>query len=70
MQSKCIHFLEIRISTQTALLSPYLRKKLNPLMINLKACKDIPYKTEPKFKPIFAKLEFVDKQFFRTMQFP
>jgi len=37
-----------------------LRKKLNPMQINLVACKDIPFKTELRFKPIFAACEFVD----------
>lgn len=55
-----IHYLEIKISTQTALLSSFLRKKLNPMMITLVACKDIPFKTDPKYKPIFAQVQFVD----------
>ena len=32
------------------------RKKLNPLQVNLAAIKDIPYKTDPKYKPIYYKL--------------
>ena len=44
-----IHWLEIRIKTQTGLLSSYLRKKLNPMQVRLMSIKDIPFKTEPKF---------------------
>jgi hypothetical protein len=65
-----IHFLEVKITTQTALLSPYLRKKLNPLKIRLNSCKDIPFKTDPKYKPIFAQLKFVDDSAFSTDEFP
>jgi len=41
-------------------LSEFYRKKLNPLQINLVSVKDIPFKTEAKYMPIFAKLVFVD----------
>ena len=34
------------------------------------ACKDIPYKTEPKFKPIHCVTRFVDGKAFRTLDFP
>jgi hypothetical protein len=36
-----------------------LRKKLNPIQITLNAIKNIPYKTEPKYKPIYAVCEFI-----------
>ena len=39
-------------------------------MLNLVSCKDIPFKTEPKYKPIFARLEFVDGTKFKTDEFP
>jgi hypothetical protein len=51
-------------------LSPFLRKKLNPLQINLVACKDIPYKTDPTFKPIYASLSLVDDSSFKTVEMP
>lgn len=56
MHTMAIHWIEIKITTSTALLTPFLRHKLNPLMITLVACKDIPAKTDPKFKPIYARL--------------
>jgi hypothetical protein len=34
------------------------------------ACKDIPFKTDPKYKPIFARLEFVDNSKFKTNEMP
>ena len=39
-------------------------------MITLLACKDIPFKTDPKFKPIFARLDFVDNSSFKTTEMP
>ena len=53
------------------MLSDFYRKKLNPMQINLVSVKDIPFKTEPKFKPIFATLKFLDgHQEFDTAPFP
>ena len=52
------------------LLSPFLRKKLNPIKITLVACKDIPFKTEPKYKPIHAVFEFVDGKSFKSLTMP
>lgn len=49
-----IHYVSVTVQSDQPLLSEFLRKKLNPLQINLVACKDIPYKTEPKFKPIYS----------------
>lgn len=34
------------------------------------ACKDIAFKTDPKFKPIFARLEFIDNSQFKTNEMP
>jgi hypothetical protein len=61
-----LHFLQIKIFSEMPLLTPYLRKKLNPLQITIVACKDIPYKTEPKYKPIYAECQFVDGKSFST----
>jgi hypothetical protein len=55
-----IHYLEVTLTTSSALLSPFLRQKLNPLLLHVVACKDIPFKTSPKFKPIFAEVDFID----------
>lgn len=52
------------------MLSEFLRKKLNPLAVNLVAIKDIPFKTEPKYKPIYAVCKFVDDRTFVTQEFP
>jgi hypothetical protein len=48
----------------------FMRKKLNPLMVNLVACKDVPYKTEPQYKPIYSIFEFVDNRKFKTLEKP
>ena len=39
-------------------------------MINIVAAKDIPYKTEPKFKPIFCEAKFLDGSIFKTQEMP
>ena len=39
-------------------------------MVNLVACKSIPYKTEPRFKPIHAIFRFVDGRSFKTVEMP
>jgi len=52
------------------LLSPYLRKKLNPLQIEICVAKNIPYKTDPKYKPIFATCKFMDGMEFCTDEMP
>jgi len=49
-----ILYFNISISTNEPILTPFMRNKLNPLMVNLVACKDVPYKTEPEYKPIFS----------------
>lgn len=65
-----LHYLNISITSETPMLSEFYRKKLNPLQINLVGIKDIPYKTEPKYKPIFATVEFVDGHSFSTLEMP
>lgn len=52
------------------MLSEFYRKKLNPMQINLVGVKDIPFKTEHKYKPIYAHVEFVDGQSFKTLEMP
>ena len=47
-----------------------VRKKLNPLLINLVNCKDIPFKTEPSYKPVYAIFRFVDGRIFKTLEMP
>jgi len=59
-------YLNITVSVDLPLLTPFLRTKLNPLMVNLVACKDIPYKVEPQYKPIYSIFTFVDGRQFRT----
>lgn len=65
-----MHYLQLKIVSDIPLLSDFLRKKLNPLQLTLVACKDIPYKTEHKFKPIHCVTRFVDNKSFRTLDFP
>lgn len=70
MKTVAIHYLNFTLSCDTPLLSPFLRNKLNPLQVNLIECKDIPYKTEPNYKPIYGVFNFVDGRSFRTLDFP
>ncbi len=70
LKSMEIHFLKFRIECETPMLSEFYRKKLNPLQINLVACKDIPYKVEPKYKPIYSVCRFVDEASFHTLDMP
>ena len=65
-----LHYLEIRVKSEQPMLSEFYRKKLNPLLINLVSFKDIPFKTEPKYKPIFASLDFIDGSNFTTLEMP
>jgi len=39
-------------------------------LINITACKDVPIKTEPKFKPVYAEFKFVDGKKFKTIEVP
>lgn len=64
------HYLNIKICLDVPLLNPFMRKKLNPLQINLVCCKDVPYKTDPQYKPIYALVKFVDGREFRTQEIP
>ena len=68
MQSQQLLYLNLKISSEQALLSDFYRKKLNPLQINLVSVKDIPFKTEPKYKPIYATLDFIDGSKFSTLE--
>ncbi len=63
-----LHYLNLSIRCDKPLLSEFYRKKLNPLQINLVSVKDIPFKTEPKYKPIYATLEFIDGSSFSTLE--
>ena len=63
-------YLNITLHMETPLLNPFLRKKLNPLQVNLVACKDVQYKTEPQYKPVFSIFEFVDTRTFKTLEKP
>ena len=69
-QTQAIHYLNITVATDESVLTNFLRKKLNPLQVNLVACKSIPYKTEPRFKPIHAVFDFVDGRSFKTSDMP
>ena len=40
------------------------------MQVHLVACKDIPYKTEHKYKPIYCVTKFVDEKQFKTLDFP
>lgn len=68
MQTAAVDYLDLSIQCEQPLLSEFYRKKLNPLQINLVSVKDIPFKTEPKYKPIYASLVFVDGQSFATLE--
>lgn len=70
LQTMEIHYLNLTVAWDQPLLNTFLRKKLNPLQVELVACKKIPFKTEPQYKPIFAIFKFVDGREFRTMDMP
>ena len=63
-----LNYLSLTIKSEQPMLSSFYRKKLNPLQINLVSVKDIPFKTEPKYKPIHASLEFIDGTQFSTLE--
>lgn len=60
MKCVALDYLDIHIGSEKPLLSNFYRKKLNPLQINLVSIKDIPLKSDPKYKPIFATIRFLD----------
>ena len=64
MKAMQLNYLKLHITSEQPLLSDFYRKKLNPLQVNLVSLKDIPFKTEPKYKPIYASLEFIDGKSF------
>ena len=68
MKAMPLNYLSLNIKSEQPLLSDYYRKKLNPLQINLVSVKDIPFKTEPKYKPIYASLEFIDGTGFNSLE--
>ena len=47
LQTMEIHYINLTINWDQPLLNEYLRNKLNPLQVELVACKKIPWKTEP-----------------------
>ena len=51
-------------------MSDYLARKLNPLQLNIIGFKDVPFKSDPKFKPIFAQIDFIDRSSYRTHELP
>jgi len=63
-----LHYLNITVNLDQPLLNPYLRKKMNPMLVNLVACKDVPCKTEPQYKPIYSIFQFVDGRSFKTLE--
>lgn len=70
MKTQALHYLNVTVQTDLPLLNNFLRRKLNPLQVNLVACKDVPYKTEPRYKPIYSIFKFVDGREFRTRDMP
>ena len=70
MKTMSLLYLNITIGTDLPILSSFLRAKLNPLQVNLVACKDVPYKVEPQYKPVFAIFTFVDGRNFKTIEMP
>ena len=70
LQTQEIHYLKVKLECDVPLLTEYLAKKLNPLQINLVAIKDIPFKTEHRYKPIYATCKFVDGTTFTTQEYP
>jgi len=60
----------LKIESDQPLLSPYLRKKLNPLQITIESFKDVPLKIEPCYKPVYSSLRFVDDSHYKTQEVP
>ena len=56
LKAEQLMYLKLKIKSEQPLLSDFYRKKLNPLQINLVSIKDIPFKTEHKYRPITAEL--------------
>jgi hypothetical protein len=40
------------------------------LQIEICVAKEIPYKTDPKYKPIYATCKFIDERMFKTPEMP
>ena len=70
MKTQALLYLNISIGTDQPILNSFLRAKLNPLQVNLVACKDVPYKLDPQYKPVFAIFTFVDGRNFKTIEMP
>lgn len=70
LKAEQLMYLKLKIKSEQPLLSDFYRKKLNPLQINLVSIKDIPFKTEHKYRPITAELQFIDGTQFTTMELP
>ena len=62
--------MKLRLTVGAPLLSPFHRKKLNPLQIDVVTVKDIPEKDGHKYKPIYCITKFVNGEEFRTREFP
>jgi hypothetical protein len=54
LQTMELLYLNVTVSSDAPVLNAYQRKKLNPLMVTLVACKGVPYHSEPKYKPVFS----------------
>lgn len=65
-----LDYFNLKITTDNPLLSEFLRKKLNPLQIYILAARDVPEKTDPKYKPVYTICKFVDGQTIRTSDHP
>jgi hypothetical protein len=66
LKSLPLHHLKLHISCDQPMLSPFLRKKLNPCQVTVVAAKNIPYKLEPRYKPIHMVCNFVDDRKFKV----
>lgn len=70
LQTMELLYLNIAVSSDVPVLNAFQRKKLNPLMVTLVACKGVPYHSEPKYKPVFSYFQFVDGRKFKTLDMP
>ena len=63
--------LKITLEADKPLLSAWLRRKLNPMLVTIQAVKDVPSKEAPaKFKPVYCTVQNVDNETYQTQSLP
>jgi len=60
--------VKLTLTSSGAFLSPFFKKKLNPLLVKVISCKQIPPK-EKELKPIYFNIKFVDGKELKSIEF-